>query len=100
VTTLRRVMLVLLLSLSILVAWEWVAKTPWGQSVNPFTAGRRYADSISPIIHIVVVIGIVTPSIILLRAAWTWFSRVILGREPRRRVPVRPSAGRVSSPTR
>jgi hypothetical protein len=93
VTTLRRVLVVILLVLIILVFWAWVAKTPWGHTVNPFTAGRRYLDPVGPIAHVVVVIGIVTPSVILLRAGWSWYSRVILGREVRRRIPARVSNG-------
>ncbi len=99
-TTLRRVLVVILLGLIVLVLWEQVAKTPWGHTVNPFTAGRRYSDPISPILHIVVVIGIVTPSVILMRSAWKWYSRAILGREPRRRLPPRPDVERNSTRTR
>ncbi len=97
--TLRRVLVVILLALIILVFWIQVAKSPWGHTVNPFTAGRRYQDSLSPILHIFVVIGIVTPIVILVRAAWSWFSRAILGRQPRRRIPERPSAQQGSSRT-
>jgi len=99
VTTLRRVLAVLLFALVTLVFWEQVAKTPWGQTVNPFTAGRRYIDPLSPILHIAVIIGIVTPSVILLRSAWKWFSRSVLGREPRRRIPLSLSDERGSSRT-
>jgi hypothetical protein len=98
-TTLRRVLVVILFSLIVLVFWARVAKTPWGHTVNPFTAGRRYPDPISPILHIAVVIGIVTPSVILLRSAWKWFSRSVLGRQPRRRIPPRPSVERDTSRT-
>jgi len=100
VTTLRRVLVVILLSLITLVFWAQLAKTPWGHSVNPFTAGHRYSDSLSPILHIFVIIGIVTPTVILVRAAWSWFSRSVLGREPKRRIPQRPSPERDSSSTR
>ncbi len=98
-TTLRRVLLVILFALILLVFWAQVAKTPWGHTVNPFTAGQRYSDPFSPIVHIAVIIGLVTPLIILVRSAWKWFSFSVLGREPRRRVPVRLSDARGSSRT-
>jgi hypothetical protein len=87
VTTLRRVLYVVLFGFLVLAFWAWVAKTPWAHTVNPFTAGNRYPDPISPIVHIFVIIGIVTPTVILLRAGWSWFSGAILGRKPRSRIP-------------
>jgi small-conductance mechanosensitive channel len=88
-TTVRRVAVFLVFALSVFVVWAVISKTPWAGTVDPLTAGKSFAHPIEPFQEIVGALLIAIPGVLLIRTTWSWFAKVVLGREEAKRIPAR-----------
>ena len=84
----QRTLTILILAFGVLLVWALISKTPWAASVDPLTAGNAYTHPIEPFRDIAGALLVAIPAVLLIRSGWSWFSRVILGRESARRVRV------------
>ncbi|MEA2023081.1 MAG: hypothetical protein U9N79_02190 [Actinomycetota bacterium] len=97
-TTTRRVVTILVLALGVLTVWALVARTPWAGTVDPLTAGKAFTHPVEPFREIAGALLVAIPSVLLIRSGWSWFARVILGREAQRRVRIQRAGGSTRSP--
>jgi hypothetical protein len=81
VKTTQRTLTILILALGILLAWALISKTTWAGTVDPLTAGNAYTHPVEPLRDVVGALLVAIPAVILIRSGWSWFARVILGRE-------------------
>ena len=88
-TTIRRVAVLLIFALSVFVVWVVISKTPWAGTVDPLTAGKSFSHPVEPFREIVGALLVAIPGVLLIRAGWSWFARVVLSREESRRMPNR-----------
>jgi small-conductance mechanosensitive channel len=88
-TTAKRVVIFLLFAISVFVVWAFISKTPWAATVDPLTAGKSFSHPIEPFQEIVGALLVAIPGVLLIRSGWSWFARVVLGREVSKRVPTR-----------
>ncbi|MCL1693682.1 MAG: hypothetical protein M3096_08370 [Actinomycetia bacterium] len=86
--TTQRTLTVLILAFGVLLAWALIARTPWAGTVDTLTAGNAYTQPIEPIRDIAGALLIAIPAVLLIRSGWSWFARMILGREDARRIRV------------
>ena len=84
--TTRRTLTILSFALGVLLAWALIARTPWAGTLDPLTAGKAYTHPIESFREIVGSLLVAIPAVLLIRSGWSWFSRIILGREIPRRV--------------
>jgi hypothetical protein len=47
-TVTRRVVIVLILAVAVTLGWSWIARTPWGGTVDALTAGEQFIDWVQP----------------------------------------------------
>ena len=97
--TTQRTLTVLSLALGVLLAWALISRTPWAGTVDVLTAGEAYTHPIEPLRDVTGALLVAIPAVLLTRSGWSWFARVILGREDARRVRVQrtPHSTRSSS---
>lgn len=88
-TTAKRVVVFLLFALSVFVVWALISKTPWAATVDPLTAGKSFTHPIEPFKEVAGALLVAIPGVQLIRAGWSWFARMVLGREESKRVPAR-----------
>jgi len=88
-TTVKRVAIFLIFALSVFVVWAFISKTPWASTVDPLTAGKSFAHPIEPLQEIVGALLVAIPGVLLMRTAWSWFARVVPGRQESKRIPAR-----------
>jgi hypothetical protein len=95
--TVKRILVVLILGLVVFAVWAAISKTPWAGTVDPLTAGSNFTHPIEPLRELAGALLVAVPSVLLIRSAWAWFARVVLGRETHRRVPTQRTAVRSRS---
>ncbi len=86
--TTQRTLTVLILAFGVLLVWALISKTPWAGTVDTLTAGSAYTHPIESLRDVAGALLIAIPSVLLIRSGWSWFARVILGREGARRVRI------------
>ncbi len=91
-TTTRRTVTILIFALGVVLVWAVIARTPWAGTVDPLSAGKAYSHPVEPIRDIAGALLVAIPTVLLIRSGWSWFSRVVLGRDAPQRVHVRRSA--------
>ncbi len=84
--TTQRTLTVLILAFGVLLAWALIARTPWAGTVDTLTAGNAYTHPVEPFRDIAGALLVAIPAVLLIRSGWSWFGRVILGREEPKRV--------------
>ncbi len=87
--TTQRTLTVLILALGVLLVWALISRTPWAGTVDVLTAGNAYTHPLEPFRDIAGALLVAIPAVLLIRSGWSWFSRVILGREGQRRAGLR-----------
>ena len=87
--TTQRTLIILVFALGVLLVWALTSRTPWAGTVDVLTAGEAYTHPIEPLRDIAGALLVAIPAVLLIRSGWSWFARVILGREGRRRVGLR-----------
>lgn len=96
--TTQRTLTILILAFGVLLVWALITKTPWAGTVDPLTAGSAYTHPIEPLRDIAGALLVAIPAVLLIRSGWSWFARVILGREAPQRVRVQGTADSTRSP--
>jgi len=96
VKTTRRVLTVFIFAFVVVLIWSRIARTPWAGTVDALTAGAGFTHPIDSIRMLAGALLVAIPAVLLIRAGWAWFARVILGRDVRQRVP----AGRTTDGVR
>ena len=86
--TTQRTLTILILAFGVVLVWVMIAKIPWATTVEPLTAGSAYTHPVEPLRDIAGTLLVAIPAVLLIRSGWSWFARVILGREAQRRVRV------------
>jgi len=89
VKTTQRTLTVLILAFVVLLACALIARTPWAATVDPLTAGNAYTHPIEPTRDVAGAFLVAIPAVLLVRSGWSWFVRVIFGREATHGVRVR-----------
>lgn len=89
-TVIRRIVVVLIFAVAVTLAWAWIARTPWADTVDVLTAGEQFTHWVEPLRMIVGALLIAIPGALLIQSGWSWASRTLLGREPTQRIPTRP----------
>ena len=97
-TTTRRILTILILALGVVLVWTLIAQTPWAGTVDSLSAGKAYTHPIEPFREITGALLVAIPAVLLIRSGWSWFVRVILGREAPQRVRFPRTGGSIRSP--
>ncbi|MEA2009563.1 MAG: hypothetical protein U9N78_02555 [Actinomycetota bacterium] len=79
--TTQRTLTILILAFGVLLVWALISRTPWAGTVDPLTAGEAYTHPIEPLRDIAGALLVAIPAVLLIRSGWSWFARVILGRD-------------------
>ncbi|MFV9672963.1 MAG: hypothetical protein ACNYZH_07015 [Acidimicrobiia bacterium] len=90
--TTQRTLTILVLAFGVLLVWALISKTPWAGIVDPLTAGNAYTHPIEPLRDVAGALLVAIPAVLLIRSGWSWFARVILGREAHHRVRIQRAA--------
>ena len=86
-TSLNRMLTVLVFAVGGVLVWALIAQTEWAATRSLLGVGEFYENPITPLVKTAGAITIAIALTKLVQRGATWFSRRILGREPRSRIP-------------
>lgn len=78
--TLNRILLTLVLATDIALAWSWVSRTSWADSVSLLGVGEGYDNALQPLVKVVAAIVVMVATIQLVQRAHRFVSTRVLGR--------------------
>lgn len=87
-TSLNRILTVMVFAVGGVLVWALIAQTEWAAAQSLLGVGEFYENPITPLVKTAGAITIAIALTKLVQRGAAWFSRRVLGRAPRSRIPI------------